>query len=34
MHLAVLSSSKDVLKLLNSAGADMSAQVWQDVFSD
>ena len=29
MHLAVLVGSKDVLKLLNSAGANMSAQVRQ-----
>ena len=28
MHLAVLAGSKDVLKLLNSAGANMSAQVF------
>lgn len=28
VHLAVLSGSKDALKLLNSAGANMSAQVW------
>ena len=27
VHLAVLAGSKDVLKLLNSAGANMSAQV-------
>ena len=27
VHLAVLSASKEALKLLNSAGANMSAQV-------
>ena len=27
VHLAVLSGSKDALKLLNSAGANLSAQV-------